>query len=261
MKVPGKAPGVSLAEAVVALFLLTAGVLVVGQAFVQCLRYQRESLQYRQAALEAENIFAALRRYRDGFPASGQSWANYWSSYAHEVVALPGFEALVEVRAAAIYSPSTSLEEHFGSRARRLPESAMDARLTLGFGRRRVSFESRLGPPPLQVDQLSLQRLDSGPLARDGFAHFRARALDSGGREIEGICYRWRVECDASTHQPGMATLHSPGARDDREMQVYHRLYRPDMAITYAPGRMRVVVSCRNGGAEISASQSLELNP
>ncbi len=261
MRVPGKVPGVSLAEAVVALFLLTAGVLVVGQAFVQCLRYQRESLQYRQAALEAENVFAALRRYRDGFPASGQSWGNYWSSYAHEVVALPGFEALVEVRAAVIYSPSSSLEDHFGSRARRLQESAVDARLTLGFGRRRVSFESRLAPPPLHIDQLSLQRLDSGPVARDGFAHFRARALDVGGRDIAGVCYSWRVECDASTHQPGMGTLESPLARDDREMRVYHRLYRPDLAITYAAGRMRVVVSCRDANGEISASQSLELNP
>lgn len=254
--------GVSLAEAIVALFLLTAGVLVAVTAFQRSLVYQRDSTRLRQAAQLAQNYLVQLARYRDNFP--GSNWPAYCSGYAPDRFREEPFAVEVRCTVPEVFSPCLSLEQPYGARGRRLPESAVAVAILLDWGgpQRQFHYSSLLAPPTPQLDSVRLTRVGGGgSLSADGHARFQAEALNPDGYPIPGACFRWSVDSDGSTHQPGMATLNPSGDRAGREMWVFHRIYRPDEVVAYAPGLARVTAWCRLNGVERQASAPLELLP
>lgn len=253
--------GLSLAETIVALFLLTAGVLVAVTAFQRSLVYQRDSTRLRQAGLLAQNYFAQLARYRDLYP--GSNWPAYWSGYAPDRFREEPFAVEVRCTVPEVLSPCASLEQPYAGRARRLPDSAVQVEILLDWGgpQRQFRYVGLLAPPTPVLQSVRLTRLGSGSLAQNGHAVWQAEALDGSGYAIPGACFRWSVDTDGSTHQPGMGTLNPTADRSGREMWVFHRIYRPDEVVAYAPGRVKVTAVCRLNGVERSAVAPLELLP
>lgn len=261
----GSLRGLSLAEAVVALFLMSAGVMVAAAAFQRCLVYQRHSLRQREAAVLAENLLTRLKVYRDRFGASSQSWPDYWALYANDSFQLENqMQVSLRAQQRAVYSPCLGLETHFLAQARKLSQSAVDVQIQLRWAAGpggSLQCRTLLAAPAPEVTSLRLQRLDFGTVARDGFARLEVEALDSSGRPLPDLCFAWRIDTDASTHQPGMATLELPDNRRGDRVRVFHRLYRPDESVTYAGGLTRVSAWCRGPSGPVSASQTLELAP
>jgi hypothetical protein len=253
--------GLSLAEAIVALFLLTAGVLVAVTAFQRSLTYQRDSTRLRQAGQLAQNYLVQLARYRDNFP--GTNWPAYWSGYAPDRFREEPFAVEVRCRVPEVFSPCLTLEQPYGGRGRRLPDSAVEVDILLDWGgpQRQFRYVSLLAPPTPLLQSVRLTRVGSGSLSPNNHAVFQAEALDGSGYTIPGACFSWSVDTDGSTHQPGMGTLNPTADRSGREMWVFHRIYRPDEVVAYAPGRVRVKAVCRLNGVERSALVPLELLP
>lgn len=254
--------GVSLAEAIVALFLLTAGVLVAVTAFQRSLVYQRDSTRLRQAGQLAQNYLVQLARYRDHFP--GTNWPAYWSGYAPDRFREEPFAVEVRCTVPEVFSPCLTLEQPFGSRARRLEDSAVAVEISLDWGgaQRQFHYHSLLAPPTPLLDSVRITQIGGGgSLGANDHASFQAEARTADGYPIPGACFRWSLDSDGSTHQPGMGTLHPEADRAGREMWVFHRIYRPDELVAYAPGRVRLTAVCRLNGLERQASAALELLP
>lgn len=253
--------GLSLAEAIVALFLLTAGVLVAVTAFQRSLVYQRDTTRLRQAGQLAQNYLAQVARYRDNF--AGTNWPGYWSIYNPDSFREEPFSVEVRCTVPQVFSPCLSLEQPYTSRARRLDDSAVQVEITLDWGgpQRQFRYTSLLAPPTPQLQSVRLTRVDSGGVGRDGHAVFQAEALNASGNTIPGACFSWSVDTDGSTHQPGMGTLNPNADRTGHEMWVFNRIYRPDEVVAYAPGLLKVTALCRLNGVERLATAPLDLLP
>ena len=255
----------SILEAIISLFLLTAAVLVLSVNFNRVIQLQRSSSQRRQATVVMRTALADLRSYRDGYATSTLSWADYWTGYPRRDVQSDGFRVQVTTAVQSLVSPCRGLELVYGPQARTLANTSLQADLLVSWsgGGQHIDCTTLLTPPPLQVASVNLQRTDgTTPIDKNTFASFEASAVDAQNRDIEGACIAWSIDPDASAGAPGLATRDPLFARNGRDAHIYNLIYRPDSPLpTFAPGSVRITAHCRVDGVRRSKKTTLELLP
>ncbi|MCA9792933.1 MAG: hypothetical protein KC910_14095 [Candidatus Eremiobacteraeota bacterium] len=250
--------GLSLAETIVALFLLVAAMLVMINLFHSALRYRAMVVQQMQATALARKVMAEVRDWaRD--PVNFDS---NWSPYRGVTLTdpdYPGLSAEVDCDelGRALYSPSTQLETLEGARARVLTRSLVPVRVQVNFGRdREVTLFSYVGerPRPLGANPVVVTRTGGSPdpVPRDGTVDFGAQLLDSGGQPVADVTFDWAVKPVS-----GNAMLdRQPVSRDFRSMVLVHRMVINDLVTPpeegYASGTIEVQARARYHGQEVT---------
>lgn len=192
------ARGLSLAETVIAVFLLLCACMVVVALFHSSLRYSSRVLVHNAAARVAEKRLAMLRVLaRQDF--YGPVWATYTGVPAPDPDE-PEFRVAIRQNMDTLSSPCSSLENLQGGRARTLSSSFRRVTVTVSWlpttTANQLSLTSLIGAPARSVNgcSLTVQALDyRSPLPPNDTITFRARLNDGSTNEIPDIMFAWHV--------------------------------------------------------------------
>lgn len=235
----------SLAETIVALFILTAGSLACVGLLLSALRYQAQSLESVTASQLSGIVLGRIREY-----ARGSANFDSWTAYDNDSYQHPDFPAYtVNVSSSvqqACYSPSSSLELARPEGQRRLERSLRIVQVEVVWNRRSHSLVAQVyGParPVRAILPVTVTSASSSSLARDAQMTLEGHLFDSTGSEIVGVPFYWSL---ASAPPSGMGTLETGLDLTEKTVRLFHCFYAGDPASTprqYLPGT--VVVSCR----------------
>lgn len=262
----------TLAETVIALFLLSGAALACLSLLSQARRNQHLTLQVLQANRFGRTCLERVRAWGN----TGNNFAN-WASYADQTFSDPEFPELkARVQAAPAYlpviSPNSSLEAPMAPNLRALGGSAEMVKITVawaGGNPAPITFQTLVAaplravatsPPLMQLTRLSGS---PSPMAVNATAIYKVALLDSAGQPIDGIIYRWSIEGDysSSPETPGMGSLEVLDRVGDRAALIHH-FYDGDPDIPTNPGDIVLRCYCRYGGRElVYASDRITLSP
>jgi len=239
-----KLRGVSLMEAVVAIFILAGGSLACFTLLIQAFRYQFGSESTNSAVLLAERTLGAIR-----------SWATHpdhfdsdWSVYAHQSVQLaefPGLEARVSVG---------DLEDTHAN----VKGTARVVEVVVMRNSRRVVAMTGLmtSPPrrPRATDALQVRPLSpAASLGADQVVEYRAALYDVNDRPIPGVSFEFSQQGLAPTPGAGSLNLQLPDG-----VKLTHALSPSG----HDPGQLQVLARARYRGSYYQGtSDPLELLP
>ena len=250
----GRAPGVSLAEGIIAIYLLIAGILVVFVLLNQGLRQGTRLAQDCLAVTVAERQLAALR-----------DWARSPRGTGFNFDALAGYPGLASwhpdedqpqlwVRVQASRFPLASPGGPVALRS--LPNSAW--RVTVSVNQTpsaagALTLASLIGDPPRRLGSVVFSSGPVPPLAQGGSSSpIVAQGLDDSGNPILDLMFQWQM-----TPGTGFATL-TPAA-DRRTSILSHRVLKRFGGTTYAPGTVEVQARSFYGNQRPGARQTVQL--
>ena len=210
--------GLSLLEAVIALFLLIFGVLVVIRLLHQATRYDSEASRLAVAVRVSENALAEARAWAADPTNFDSAWSGFpnpyidpnWPQYPVDItVATPPSTA----PANELFSPSRDLEAAFPSGDRRiLTRSLATLQTQCRYGPRVTDvlvLTTNIGEPdrvPRAVNPIVANRSGSpDPVPQNGVVGFETNLIDSSNTPIPDMMFFW------TTHpvtRPGLG----PGA-------------------------------------------------
>lgn len=193
--------GLSLAEAVISIFLLVAGLLLVVRMIHQNFRYVREHEQRARAVAAAESVMAEIRDWARDKRNFRSDWST-WHNRSVTPAGAPG-PVLVEVETERnLYSPCSSFESPWLGRARRMTRSLVAVKATSQWstaaGGRRMSLFTYVAERPVPlgaIPAVEVARVSgSGALAPLDAAEFHAVLKDADGEEIPDLLFDWHTE-------------------------------------------------------------------
>lgn len=255
--------GLSLSETILALFLLTATVLLFVSSFHRALSNRRWSQRQMEATLLARSELEQLRLW-------ARDPANFCSDWSDRIGVKtrpdhPGFTITTHRGPAReILSPSTSLETGAGA-PRRFPANAypvaIEVRWSADGPRDRVRLTSLISEPNRLAagDALEVRVSHvSGvtPLGGQGEADFSATALLPGGTPVDAM-FTWSI-----VPMSGNATVLPPISRDGRQVRVKNalRVLRTGGWQVW-PGQVRLRATTRYFGRTYSGMTVVDLGP
>ena len=254
-------------EVVIALGLLTIGVLFLLPMMQYALRYSQEVEKSKLAAQLAESKLGELRSWSARPTASGFQF-DQLDSYPSGDVAdseRPDFTVSVQIQPAVLFSPNSLLEGVCPAGDRRqLLHSARKARIQVrwpSFGRRaELAIYSLIAAPTRRFrshDPIEVIGVVPGPaLARNATLDFQVRAFDEQSREIQDLFYSWTVE-----RSTGGGVMSSQ-TRDGRTATFQNRSRTALGGVFYTGGSCRVKAIARYRGEErCGYSASIALQP
>lgn len=273
---PLRPRAVTLAETLVAVFLLVAGIMVVVNLLHAALRYQTRSEQRALAALLARRTLNQVRAWAWSRPGSSFNFHGNWAAYNGVTLTDPNFPGLtvrVDANPAGrtLFSPATPLEQTYASLPRQLDRAVVPVRVRVDApGMTPLILVSYVGEPPLTIGTLTINRVAgaSGTLAQDDTVTLEAQALDPGGAPIPGLVYFWSVEpCGTN---PSLGTLLTDTdydglpdlPRDGTRIVFTHRYHMADGILwLHKAGQCRVYAITLHQGREYRAETVLDLAP
>ena len=230
-----KKPGVSLAEVVLSLFLLTACAVLIFGMFHSGLQFTTRSKKLGTAVRVSENALAAARVWgRD--PANFDSdWSGLTNPYVDPTA--PGFSVTYVVAprssgnpANLIYSPCSAFEVPLAAQpggARSLEQSVItvQVRCPYGYGDE-VVLTTAIGEPDRIVratDPVTTTRSGaSDPVAQNDTTTIQGSLVQQGGDVIEDVMFEWLLTPTAAApRNPGNGTL-VDRIRDGSEVGIKH---------------------------------------
>ncbi|MFN8608946.1 MAG: hypothetical protein U0931_15540 [Vulcanimicrobiota bacterium] len=248
----------SLVETVLALFLLTVGMLLLVQIFLFGLRYTRRAEKRALAATIAQKHLSQLRVWaRQGH--------NFGSWTAPQVgqqpdSEFPGYQVKVTIAPHAIYSPATALEQVRSLTPRKMSNSAVLASVTAweaGSPDQKAELWSLIGEPEkaFASDALVIQATQTA-FSHGAQADFSVKALDSTGVEYPDVFFQWYVQ-----PKGGNGTVVSQ-SRDGKTARFQHAVF-PDLAAApiFIDGKVDLVARAIIRGKEVESSLELTLTP
>ncbi len=253
----------SLSEVVLAIFLLTAVVLMFVGTFHRALGYRRWSQRQMEATLLARSELDQLRLWARNSTNFSSDWSTKIGSKTRPDH--PGFTVLTERGPAReLLSPASSLEVPSGD-PRRFPASAFPVAVEVAWSangpRDRVRLTTLISEPNRldPADDLTI-RLDrvSGPnpLSGQQEADYRATALLPGGAPVDAMFF-WSV-----VPMTGNATLLPPISRDGRQVRVKNALkVLRTGGWQVWPGQVRLMASTSYFGRTFSGTTVVDLGP
>jgi hypothetical protein len=227
-----RARGLSLLEAIVAIFVLTGGSLACFTLLIQAFRYQTHSQQVSDATIAGEQMMEQLR-----------GWAQ---SPAHFDTSL---EIYHDQEFASLHPPGFIC--HSWVSDFKTSDSLLDGCFRL------VTLEVRAGSRPLtrltgmiatplrEPDQVKVY--PETPLALNPHkqAQFYAYLLDVHGKPIPGVSFDWSVQSEGPPETPGQATVDALPVNQAILTHVVYGPTPPDPNLLLAPGKLRLRASCR----------------
>lgn len=191
--------GLSLAETVLALFLLTAGCLMMVQLFHQASRAERRTRQVESAIALGEKTLARVRGWAS-VPANFDSnWAT-WNTTMTDPE-FPGLAVTLTSTAAgrALASPASRLENPYGARARQLPRMVVPVRARVSWGTgvqenlTLITYCAAPAHPMAANAQVELSNLPASPLSANQVAQVNAQLRDGAGQPLTGVTFNWSL--------------------------------------------------------------------
>lgn len=246
--------GLSFGEAVVAIFLILAGVIVTITLFHSGMRYSNSSQRRAMAAVFGRKVMMQVRAWARQPANFDSTWATY-SGVDITDPDFPGMTAHVECdrNGRELFDPSSEFESDLGPIANRMQRSMIPVRVSVDWGMtgREVRLVSLVGAPERRVPATLVINRDSGPsdpVPSMGIVGFSAELRDAGGRPIPDITFSWSV-----LPISGNATLLKGAApRNGQTMQLQHvYTWNPLMTPPQSgpiSGQVEIEVVCRYRG-------------
>ncbi|MFN8608220.1 MAG: hypothetical protein U0931_11860 [Vulcanimicrobiota bacterium] len=254
---------VSLAETIVALFLLTGVVLVIVTLLHTMLRYgQRVELQ-SLAALAADQRIEQIRAWSRRKTGVTYNFENLITTYDGSVTSDPQFPDLqltTEARWQPLDSPGSALEQPYADK-RRLNTSAVLLRVRASWQSRTLArnlvVTSLIAAPAVRPKPtLTITQVNGGsPIAALNQAVFRAQAEDVDSRPLPDLSYHWNI-----LPETGNASVFLQ-RRDTSEARVVNQVRRPDGTFAPASGSCQLQARASYRGQELTGVFSVSLSP
>lgn len=244
-----------LLEAVFAIFLLLAAILLFAALFQRTSQIRNSQSLLEQQTAYGEDLFDQIRFWAQDPSHYDSDWSE-WNGRTFECPDNAAVQARVEClpEGLALASPSSRLEEMWPEALRcRLDKAVVPVQLTV---------TAPYQKPLLTVSYIASPRRDlatqpqltvslaagTDPLARDGDATYEVELRDSGGNPVPSPVYDWYL-----LPRTGNATLvRSSASRTGRQMTIRNRIKLPGGITGYAPGEVDLVVKARYHGMEVT---------
>lgn len=246
--------GLSLAETVLALFLLTAGCLMMVQLFHQASRADRRTQQVESAIALGEKTLARVRSWASQPANFDSNWAA-WNTTLTDPE-FPSLTAQVSSQAAgrALASPATRLEQPYGAQGRQLARMVVPVKVEVSWGTaardRLVLFTYCAAPAhPLAANpQVEVSNVPGAPLVANSVAQVTAKLRDGAGQELTGMTFNWSLipVTGNGSLRPDLET------RTGQSMSLQNMCYLPTGQQAILPGEAAIAVQCRYRGRVIS---------
>lgn len=271
--------GLTLAETVIGLFVVTCGVLCSFQLLQVSSRYGAQVEMKVAATRIAERNLAEVRawaRARTGnvyhFDSSTPKWTARYNDagFAPDRVD-PKFEVQIQNDLYVVDSPSTSLESTFpNDRRKRMTESFHKVQVDVRWGgalNQKVRLVSLVGAPARPIGSLSEElttRFPAPPLNYKDEVEVEATLRDGFGRPIPDVMFSHYVR---SVAQPGVlagnAILDSTlSPRTGKTAVMLHNYPGYGRNWFSASGQVKMMVICRYRGLQRRAfSPQMDLRP
>ncbi|MBN9415010.1 MAG: hypothetical protein J0I12_06195 [Candidatus Eremiobacteraeota bacterium] len=262
-----RARGLSLAETVLALFLLTAGCLMMVQLFHQATRADRRTQQLQNAITLGEKTLARVRSWASQPNNFDSNWAPWNTTLTDpdfpglevEVTALPSGRALA--------SPASRLELPYGAKGRRLARLVVPVKVRVRWGSENLTLFTYCAAPahPMAANaQVELSNLPAAPLSANQVAQVNAQLRDGAGQPLTGVTFNWSL-----IPVTGNGSLR-PDLQDrsGQAMSLQNMCYLPTGQQAILSGEAAVAVQARYRGRIYSnflpntlPSERIQLNP
>lgn len=257
---------VSLGEAIVAIFLILASIMVTITLFHASLRYGQKSESRTLAAIFGRKVIAEIRAWA----RVPQKYDSDWSELTANVFEdedFPNFKAQLECDAknGRLTSPCSEFERlEDGARAYRLERAVVPIKVTVSWGSESLILVSQVGEPLRELAQnpVVLTRVSGpNPMAPNDKVTLRAELHDSNNRSIPGIRFFWSSQPGSKN---GNGTIIYDGPRAGNEITFQHLFTwnypaEPPQT-THVPGLVPMGASCRYGGRNYQQDAPLKLH-
>lgn len=251
----------SLAETMIALFLLAGVVLVLVSLLHSLLRYGRQVELQTLAALAADRRLEQIRQWARQKSGNTYQFENLVTTYGSVVTNDPDF-AQLQLTTSARWHPLDlpgSWLEQGQSDKQRLDRSAVLVRVVVTWGNSRsLTASTLIGAPARRADPvLSITQVNGGnPLAANAPAVFQATARDADGQNLPDLTYHWYVRPEG-----GNASI-ALELRNTRQARLTNRVRWPDGVFRPAPGPCRVEARAVYRGTElVGTSAPITMSP
>lgn len=271
--------GLSLAEAIIAIFVLLAGFSIMTRLFHTGIRYQtlvdNQGIAVMLAERQMERVRGWSRQVHQcpGSSLAFSNWTGYPGETAFEDPDYPGYEIQAEANPHTVFSPCSLFEtiQPAGNR-RSLDDSVRRVLVSVRWGTLRHLLVSLVALPIDQSAGLATVSIDvnlSGgtTLGQGERRNLQTTATDSDGRSIPDLFYNYSVRPTLGANGGGNGVLGGP--RHGREAVVRNAIYdvTPEssggpLVTGYGAGECRVRAVARYRGWPIfGESDVLQMQP
>jgi len=264
-----RSAGLSLAETLVALFLLAGGALACLTLLISAGRNQQLTLETLQATRLAQQCQERILAWAEE-PAHYASLASVYADHSLNDPAYPGMTARIQANPAEseLVSPNTSLETPFLPDIRRLSGRCRALLVTVNWtsNRPRSLSLQALVPAPIQLLASPAVTItwvagSSSPMAQNATATYEARLMDGSNQPIPGVFFEWELQSDYSNPTPGKGSIEVL-SRVGNQAGICHHYYAGDPDTPFVPGFVKLRAYCRYAGRELrGTSAPIELAP
>ena len=259
----GKPRGVSLVEAVIALFILSFCALSVLSLTQTGFLAQKRNQEIARANLVIQSVIADMRLWAENIDNYQGDWGLYNRTFSP--VGFPGYQVRVrsEADGRPIDSPCAELESQWEptTRGRRImPDAVIPVELTVFWSddpRDSMTVLTYVGEPKRDVSAVTF--LVDGPsrvsLGMDQVSEYRVSAKDGNGRPLDNLMFQWIPDVRYVSTTEG-------ATRDGRYFEVVRDqiVTLPDVPAPKPPAVSPVTCFARYRGNYLKAPvQGLEL--
>lgn len=273
--------GLTLAEAIVAIFVLLAGLVVMVRLFHTSIRYQTLVDNQSTAVMLAEREMERVRgwsRKNHTSPGAALNFANFLSDAypgkaAYQDPDFPGFTIQTTAQARDIYSPCSLFEKLYtpASRRRTISTAVRKVTISVSWGwdpynaqplkhqlssliALPTSNQSLTPPPPATI---SVGLTGSSVISQDSTRDISASAVNRDGQALDDLFYEYIIRPQVGDLGGGSGTVE--GARDGRVGVVRNCIYNaltPPGISGHGLGGCDVVARARYRGFYLEGSKT-----
>lgn len=224
--------GLSMLEAIVAIFLLTGGSLACFTLLIQAFRYQTHSQQVSDATIAGEQMMETLRAWAQA-PANFETSLDIYNDQDLASLNPPGF--LCHTRVSELQTSDPLLAGCF----------RMVTLEVRGSGRPLTRLTGMLASPLREPDKIKVYPETEVALNPRKQAEFYAYLLDVNGKPIPGVSFDWSVQSEGPPETPGQATVDPLPVNRAVLTHVIYGPTPPDPNLQVVPGKLRLRATCR----------------
>lgn len=237
----------TLAETILALFMLSGMMLFVVMLFQTMMAYQSKVEKQALCSLAAQKLVEEMREAG----ATPAGFANLAATYDGTSRVDPNFPAIAlnaSVQPFPTFTPCQGLEAPQAN-PKKVDSSLLLVRVNATFEGRTVQVSSLVGEPPRPMGTVQVTLLGSSNPLPGATTDLKAELLDAGGNPVPDETFRWAVIPLAGTPGNGILTLLS---RDGSRVQLKNQYVQTNGAPIQFPGNCLVRATVRYHGREIS---------
>lgn len=273
--------GLSLIEAIMSIFLVIVGFLIMGQLFHSAIHYETLVTERTTAAAMAEHQMEKIRGWSaqvfkgtsGGSAFDDATWAGCPGNGGPNTDPLyPGYFINVTTSMARLYSPCTQFEtknDQPNSRAMNNSTRRVDIIVSWSSDSQ-FALSSLISLPtgePAAVNPVQVAAV--APLARDARSNTSVTLTNAAGHILPDAFFSWELNPKSTKagfpNPVGAGVAASDPSRDGRSAAIANFVYAtipPDTAKTgWAPGKTLLVATARYRGRKVQGAAQLDLQP